>query len=134
VAKLLQGPEAEVEAEAEALWVELVWHCADDADTLHDVSVAGDFSNWQVRVCELSFDGNDALTLMIMVSICEVQSCWGYNQGVYNQPPPIVKAQRVPRFSEGRYQGDIKGGGGGSSGGLEAVGYGTRVLRRLQAP
>jgi hypothetical protein len=39
----------------------------------------------------------------------ELQSCWGYNQGVYNQPPPIVKAQRVPRFSEGRYQGDIKG-------------------------
>jgi hypothetical protein len=45
----------------------------------------------------------------------------------------IVKAQRVLRFPEGRYQGDIKGGGEGSSGSLEAVGYGTRVLRRLQS-
>jgi hypothetical protein len=57
----------------------------------------------------------------------------GYNQGYYNQPPTIVKAQRVPWFPEGRYQGDIKGGGGGSSGGLDTVGYGSRVLRRLQA-
>jgi hypothetical protein len=62
-----------------------------------------------------------------------IQSCYVIIKGFIINPP-LVKAQRVPRFSEGRYQGDIKGGGGGSSGGLEAVGYGTRVLRRLQAP
>jgi hypothetical protein len=64
----------------------------------------------------------------------KLQSCWGYNQGVDNQPPPpIVKPSMFPGFQRAISRG-YQGGGGGSSGGLEAVGYGTRVLRRLQAP